>query len=462
MKTSHRAGSDDPADQYITTSDNTRSRAGKSRRAGIAGLAGSFLEYYDFASYAFLIVFMAPLFFPSDNPASPVLASFGVFAVGYAARPVGAFFFGSFGDRHGRRKALLVTVVGMGAATTVMGLIPTYASIGIAAPILLVLLRMVQGFSTGGESSGAATLVAESGDRRHGLRQALVPSGCIAGSSAAPFVIAITTAIVGTEEMATWGWRIPLLFSAVLTTVILMYRLRIEESEPFSALARESRLTRSPISTMLRSHWRQIVGVLVIALVTGIPQAILVSYMNVYMINVAGLARTTVYFVSAICLLLSISGYFLGGYLVDRRGARTALFSGLGALAVLIYPVMTLMLEYDHPALIGLLYTLVLTATATATTPVWAIATHAFPTSMRYSGVAVSTNIGSTLGQGTGPLMATALVAGTGVAQSPAFLMASAALVGIVVGLIITRSPHLRAEAHPDPEPDAAIAGHTA
>lgn len=422
------------------------SSARHSRRAGIAGLAGSFLEWYDFATYSFLIVYMGPLFFPSENSASSVLASFGVFAVGYIARPFGGLFFGHFGDRHGRRSALLVTVVGMGGSTTVMGLLPTYAQVGVAAPILLVLVRMVQGFSTGGETSGAATLVAESNTRRHGLRQAAVPSGASLGSAAAPAVVGATTAIVGHETMAAWGWRLPLVFSAVLTVALVIYRLKIDESREFTSLVREHNLAGGPLVDVLRLHWPRVVGVALLALATGVPQAILLSYMNVYLIRNSGLSASSVYWASAIAIALSIGGYFLGGHLVDRWGPGVALTTGLLGLAVCVYPAMAAMIGNGSVLVVTVLYTVILVFTATATTPVWAVATRAFPTALRFSGVATGTNVGSTLGQGFGPVLATALASGTGLAQAPAILIVCMAVVGIVVGLVVTHFTPMRAE----------------
>ncbi|WP_197040464.1 MFS transporter [Pseudonocardia halophobica] len=417
------------------------------RRASIAGLAGSMIEYYDFGSYAFLVVFIGPLFFPEDNSLISILATYGVFAVGYFARPLGALFFGGFGDRRGRRAALLVTVVGMGCATAAMGVLPTHDSIGVAAPILLVLLRLGQGFCAGGEQAGAATLIAESGGgRRHGLFQAFAPAGATLGSATAPAVVGLTTAVLGTDAMAAWGWRIPLLLSVVLTVVVLVLRLRVQESEDFTALAKTDRVARSPLRGTVKVHWRRILAVILLALAVNAPGAVLLNYMNVFLINTVQLPRTTVFWMSAVCIALGTSGYFLGGILTDRFGATRVVVGGLAAVAAVIYP-MFLLVQGGRPVgFIGVVYTVALICYSIATTPVYAIATRAFPTRFRYSGVAVGMNIGGALGAGLAPLAAASLVASTGSPQSPALLVVGVALLGVTVALAVSRSAALRGE----------------
>ena len=177
------------------------------RRAGTAGMLGTMIEAYDFAIYTYLVVFTAPLFFPADNPST-----------GFLARPLGGLFFGRLGDRRGRRFTLIATVVTMGTATFVIGLLPTYATIGVLAPVLLVFLRLLQGFSAGGELMGSATFVTEHGTKRnYGFLASITPLGNALGAALAPAVVGVVTLVIADDLMRDWGWRIPLLLSLPLT-----------------------------------------------------------------------------------------------------------------------------------------------------------------------------------------------------------------------------------------------------
>lgn len=190
----------------------------KAKKAALAGGVGTLIEYYDFGVYGFLSIYIAPLFFISDNPAVPLLATLAVFGVAYVARPFGGIFFGTLGDKVGRKSALVLSVILMGVASSVLGLLPTYAAVGVLAPILLVLVRLVQGFSAGGEIGGSATYIAESAPpNRRGMFGSFTPIGSTLGFSVAAAVVGMTTLIVGADNMAAWGWRIPFLISILLT-----------------------------------------------------------------------------------------------------------------------------------------------------------------------------------------------------------------------------------------------------
>jgi len=408
-------------------------RRGLARRAATAGFLGTFIEYYDFSVYGFLVVYLAPQFFPGGNPAASVLASLGVFAAGYFARPLGGIFFGSLGDRKGRRTALLATVVGMGASTTVMGVLPGYAQIGVAAPILLVLTRMLQGFSAGGEIVGSATFVAESSDRRPGFFQSLTPLGSSLGVAAAPAAVGLATVAVGSAEMASWGWRLPLLFSAVLTGLVLLYRLRLEDSPEFAELAASGRVEGTPVRSALRAHWRRILAVSVLVLTITCSSAVLMTYMNIYLIKIVGLPPSHVYWLSAIVLTAGATGFLAGGPAVDRFGSRTALLFGFGGCAILIYPVMLFMSTAESLLIIGLLYAVAVFFSNFSIPSVYVTFTNAFPTRVRYTGAALGFNLGSIVGGGVTPYAAAQLTELTGEARSPAWIVAACAVLGMSV-----------------------------
>ena len=425
------------ADSSNSTASDPRSQG---RKSTIAGFFGTFVEYYDFAVYGFLVVFMAPLYYPSENSATSMLASLGVFASGYVMRPLGALFFGSLGDRRGRRIALLTTIVGMGASTAIMGVLPTYSAIGILAPILLILSRMLQGFCAGGEIVGAATLVAESSPtQKRGFLQSFVTLGSGWGVAAAPAIVGLTTAIIGTDAMGTWGWRIPLLLSVVFTAVCLVYRLKLDDSPEFAQIAESDDIDRSPVRSAIRFHWRSILSVAVLVLAITCSTGVLLSYMNIYMIKTAGIEPTTVYWLSAVVIALGSFGYLLGGRSVDRFGTTASLLIGYVGCAVLIYPTMLSMGAGSSLIVITLLYCFTIFFNSFATPSVYLTFTQAFPPEVRYTGAAIGFNLGAVIGGGFTPAAAAWLVESTDRPQSPALLVISAAVVGIAAMLVLRK-----------------------
>jgi MFS transporter, MHS family, proline/betaine transporter len=415
------------------------------RRVATAGLLGTFIEFYDYTLYAFLTVYLAPQFFPAQSGTASILATLAVFGVGYVARPLGAVFFGWLGDRKGRRFALLVTITGMGAATTVMGILPTYAQIGVAAPLLLVLTRLVQGFSAGGEIGGASTFLAEEDrGRRRARVLAFVPYGSSVGVATAPAVVGLTVAIVGKEAMAAWGWRIPLLVAAVLAIGVLVYRSRIDDSGEFRALAAAHRTRRVPIAAALRDHWRMILVAAGLNLANTAILAVLVNYMNVYLLNTLTVPAGLVFWLSAICLLLSGLSFLAGGWWIDRHGRRSAMLIGYGGAIVLIFPLLLVMSGLAGGGVgavlgAGVLYTLVLALAYFPAPVMFVVMAQAFPTDVRYTSTALAYNVGAVIGGGITPALAAAITASAG-PRAAGWLVVAACLLGIVIVVALTRT----------------------
>ncbi|MGW2824295.1 MFS transporter [Streptomyces sp. NPDC001443] len=421
---------------------------------GTASMLGTFIEFYDFTCYGFLVVFTAPLFFPSGDPATGILASLGVYGVGYLARPLGALFFGRLGDRRGRRFALLVTVIGMGSATTLMGLLPTYATAGVAAPVLLVAVRMMQGFCAGGEIGGAATLVSESdGGRRRGRLQALIPLGSSLGVAVSPALVGLLVTTLGSREMEQWGWRVPLLLSAVMTAAVAVYRVRVEDSPEFRSLAEAEAVERSPVLAALRGHWRMIAASAVLNVVITMMLGVLVNYMSVYLLSVLELPILKVYWLSAACLLLGACGFPLGGWWTDRFGRRSAMLFGCAGAAALVFPLLYGMrgVASGGPwALVGagVLYSVALAFAYSAAPAMYVTLTQAFPTPVRYTSVSFAYNAGAVAGGGLTPYLAADLTRSAG-PQAAGWLVVAAAAVGVVVMTFLTSG----ASSPSNPEP---------
>ncbi|MEU4657430.1 MFS transporter [Streptomyces sp. NPDC023723] len=415
----------------------------RSGRVGVASLLGTFVEFYDFTCYGFLVVYLAPAFFPAGDDTAGVLASLGVYGVGYLARPLGALYFGRLGDRRGRRYALLVTVVGMGSATTLMGLLPTYDQVGVVAPLLLVLVRLTQGFCAGGEIGGAATLVSESdGGRRRGGLQALIPLGSGLGVAVAPAVVALLVTVLGTGRMADWGWRLPLLLAAVMTVAVAVFRTRIEDSPEFRSLARAGAVERSPVRAALLGHWRMIGVSALLNFTVTMVLGVFVNYLSVYLLSVLGLPALKVYWLSAACLFLGAAGFPLGGWLTDRFGRRSAMLFGFGGAACLAFPLLYAMKAVASGGVwplvgAGAVYVLALAFSYAATPAMYVTLTQAFPIEVRYTSAAFAYNVGAVAGGGVTPYLAAWLSDSAG-PRAAAWLVVAAALVGTTVMTILT------------------------
>ncbi len=233
----------------------------------IAGAVGSVVGWYDFAVYGFFAASIGRLFFPSHIEIVSLLSAFAVFAVGFAARPVGSLLFGYLGDRFGRRRALMISIVAMGVSTTAVAILPTYASIGVAAPVILIVLRTLQGLSVGGEYTGASVYVAEHAPpARRGFLTSFVQCGAVGGLMLGSAVGALTAAILGEDGVAAWGWRIPFAFGGVLTLVMLT--LRREMPESFAGSTPEE-LSVSPLIEAFRSHWRNMLHITALVAYSG-------------------------------------------------------------------------------------------------------------------------------------------------------------------------------------------------
>ncbi|MFJ8816381.1 MFS transporter [Amycolatopsis thermoflava] len=404
------------------------------RRAAVAGLLGTLIESYDFAVYAYLVVYTAPLFFPSGTQGTAVLSSLLVFAAGFVARPLGGLFFGRMGDRIGRRRTLVLTVTLMGIATFAMGILPTHDVIGLAAPLLLVLARLVQGFSAGGELMGSATFVAEYAPaRRRGLFNAMTPLGFSIGVALAPAVVGLAT-LLTSGHMASWGWRIPFLVSLPLTIACLVYRMKIEDSPEFKALVARQEVPSSPVLEVLRDHWRAVLRVAALSLTVGLVGYTTSAYLPIYLQTEAGLPKGTVSLVAAIALFLALPFSLVSGFAVDRFGRRAVLVTVLVVITVAVFPGMFLMGGAGTTVfVVGAVFWLLVGLAGAAPPPAYAAFTGFFPTRVRYTGAAIGFNLGSILGAGFAPYAAARLTAATGNPYAPALLIAAAAVLGVVV-----------------------------
>ncbi|WP_345750684.1 MFS transporter [Microbacterium rhizophilus] len=411
------------------------------RRVLASSMIGSIVEYYDFILYATAAsLIFASVFFEGMPPAIGQLSAFATFAVGYLARPLGGIVFGHFGDRLSRKQMLVVSMLMMGVATVAIGLLPTPALIGVWAPILLVVLRVVQGISVGGEWGGATLMALEHApESKRGFAAAFANAGGPAGGLLATFVVSGVSLATG-DQFLVWGWRIPFLFSIVLILIGLLIRLKVAESPVFQRLeeraAERAEKQRLPITQVLLSHPRVVILTLVASLGFYACQGILTTW-GVTQATNEGVAREAVLNIKGLAAVVTIVVAFVAARMSDRLGRRTVLIVG-GVMGVIwAYPALLLMHD-GTPwgfALAVVIGNGVIQGILAG--PIGAYISEQFPPAVRYTGASLAYQGASTLGAGFTPMIATALMAAAGLMGVAVFWMAILALG--VVAVVMSR-----------------------
>jgi MHS family proline/betaine transporter-like MFS transporter len=421
----------------VTSSANggsTGDRQKVLRRAIGASAMGNATEWFDYGVYAYAVVYIKEVFFPQGDDSAALLYTLLIYAVSFVVRPVGGLVLGPLGDRVGRSRVLAATIVMMAAATFAVGLLPSYATIGIWAPLLLILLRMIQGFSTGGEYGGAATFMAEySPDRRRGFFGSFLEFGTLAGFTLGALVVLGTELLVGKEAMGEWGWRIPFLIGGPLGMIGLYLRTKIEDTPVFTELA-ESDETEDEYSSTFKDLWldykRPLFALAGLVVALNVTNYTLLAYMPTYLeqkIDMSSTASLTLLIIGQLVMMLVIP---FSGRLSDRLGRKPMWWTSLGGLFVMAIPMYLLMAQGFAPALVGfavlgLLYVLQL-STVSATFPAM------FPTHVRYAGFAIAYNVATALFGGTAPYLNEWLIGVTGSALVPAFSLMTSCVVGAI------------------------------
>jgi MHS family proline/betaine transporter-like MFS transporter len=407
----------------------------------LAGMIGNAVEWYDYGLYGYLAPVLATLFFPSKSPLESLMATFGVFAAGFLLRPLGAIAFGHLGDRLGRKKALVISVALMAVPTGLIGLLPTDADVGSTAAVLLVLLRLLQGFSVGGEFTGSIIfLVEHAPPSRRGFIGCWAGfstnAGCLLGTG----VGALLVTVLGRQAVEEWAWRLPFFFGAVLGVVGLFLRLGVEETPRFTALVRSEGVAPVPLLEALRHERRAMATAFSLLWLSSVGFFTVFVYLPGYLSNVAGLPLHSAMLINWLGTI--VVGVVIPpvGFLSDRVGRKPPILFAAAALLVLSYPLFWLLALGD--------FTLCLVAActfagllATLVSPLYALLVELFKTRARYTALSLGFNIATALFGGSAPLLATWLVAQTGDARSPGlYLMLSAGATVLVLWLI--RDPY--------------------
>jgi MFS transporter, MHS family, proline/betaine transporter len=409
------------------------STARVSRRVAIAAGIGHFLEWFDFAVYGFLAATIGQLFFPSGNPTVSLLASLAVFGVAFFFRPLGGLIIGAFGDRVGRRAALSLSIIVMGACTIGIGVLPTYATIGIAAPIMLVILRCAQGFSAGGEYAGAAAFLVEyAPPHRRGLYSSVVSAGAAIGVMGGGVVTLSLTAMLSVADMSSWGWRVPFLVAGPLAVLGLYVRLRLEDTPVFRTLQRAHEVEHAPLRSAGKHNRSGILLVFVCTAVTGLGFYYLAIYVVTFLTTEVKMPKTSSLQLAVLGLLLYSLMCPIAGLIGDRIGRRPTMLLGAGGLALVAIPSFALLATGDWLlAVIGV--TLLAWFEALANVMLGVIMVELFPARLRVTGSSIGFNIAQALIGGPGPFIAASIAAAVAVTVAPAFYLVAVAAVAFLL-----------------------------
>ncbi|HEV7825751.1 MAG TPA: MFS transporter [Mycobacteriales bacterium] len=416
----------------MTSTTPAPRRPSSVRRVVTASLVGTSLEWYDFFLYgsAAALVFNK-LFFPTFDPLTGTLLAFTTYAVGFVARPIGGIVFGHYGDKLGRKNVLVVTLLLMGIATVLIGLLPTYAQIGAGAPILLVTLRFIQGLGLGGEWGGAVLMSLEHGKpEQRGLAASWPQVGVPMGNLLATAVLGLMSLTLSEDAFLSWGWRLPFLLSGLLVLVGLWIRFTITESPLFAEVAESKKRARMPIVDVVRIYPRELLVAIGARIGTDIAFYTFVLFILAYITTTLGLPRTTgliAVMVGSACQLVLIP---LFGALSDRVGRKPVYLAGAAGAGVWVF-VFFAMLDTKSTALIILTTVVALVFHAMMYGPQAAFMTEMFSTRLRYSGASLTYQVSGILGGGLAPLISLKLL---DVYDTP---MAVAVYVAAALGLTI-------------------------
>ncbi|MFJ3719623.1 glycine betaine/L-proline transporter ProP [Streptomyces sp. NPDC101169] len=430
----------------LRRSDITVTDEAAVKRATKAAALGNAMEWYDFGIYSYLASTIGQVFFPSASGTAQLLSTFATFAVAFLVRPIGGMVFGPLGDKLGRKRILAATMIMMAVGTFAIGLIPSHDAIGLWAPALLILFRLVQGFSTGGEYGGASTFIAEyAPDKRRGYFGSFLEFGTLAGYVGASGLVVVLSSFLSDDQMLHWGWRVPFLVAAPLGLIGLYLRLKLDETPAFQKLeGGQAKATEAAdavetsaagdLGRIFTRHWRPLLLCLALVAAYNITDYMLLSYMPTYLSDELGYGTNHGLLILLVVMVLQMCVINQVGRLSDRFGRKPLLMTGMLGFLFLSVPSF-LLIRQGSVVLIALGLVLMGLSLVAMLGTMSAALPAIFPTHVRYGSLAVAYNLSTSLFGGTTPLVITALIGAFGTNLMPAYYATAAAVVGVVAVL---------------------------
>ena len=433
------------------------------RKVAVSSFLGNFIEWFDYASYSYFATTIALVFFPTDNHTVAMLQTFGVFALSFILRPIGALFWGSYGDKKGRKAALAHSIMFMSGASFLIGCLPSYSVIGVGAPILLLLLRMVQGFSASGEYAGAATFLGEyAPTSKRGIYCSLIPASTAIGLLAGSTLATLMTANMNSSAMVGWGWRVPFLLAGPLGLIVLYIRAKLADSPVYQSMndALESKGAASadgqiaaksgmfaPLAELFHNHLKALIISFGACVLNAVGFYTVLTYLPTYLSDTVGMDAPQSGTITTICLVAYVFMVFGMGHISDKFGRKKVLIGACVAFIVLTVPAFLILNTSQFWPV--LLVELAMCATLTANDgTLSSYLTETFPTSVRFTGFAFSFNLANAIFGGTASFIATGLIALTGSSIAPAWYMVGVAAIALVAMILSPRKHRQGSESH--------------
>ena len=398
---------------------------------------GSILEWYDFSLFGTLASAIAKNFFYSKNGSEALFLVFATFATGFLLRPLGGVFFGHIGDRAGRKKALSMTIIFMALSTTLIGIIPTYQKIGIIAPTLVILMRLLQGISVSGEYPSAIALMVElAPPSKKGLISSFSIFGTVAGILLGSIVVTITTKLLTNNEFYSWGWRIPFLLSFPLGVLGLYLRYKIQESSVFQTLLISNNIKKTPVIDVIKQKPKELIGGLGIFILSNVSFYTVFVYLNTYIASTEHHLLQNVLLINTANMLFLVILIPFFGALSDRYNKYHIMFFGAAGIFILTYPLFVII---DNGGIIAFLFAQTTFALfhAMFIGPIAICLAELFPSNIRVSGLSLILNIAASIFGGTAPLIATYLIHLTKMPIAASYYLVFCAMVAVVSAIYL-------------------------
>jgi MHS family proline/betaine transporter-like MFS transporter len=405
----------------------------KLARTVVTSMMGNLFEWYDFALFGYFAPVIGKLFFPSFDTITQLLSAYGAFAAGYLARPLGGLFFGHIGDRYGRKKALVLTILLMAIPTAIIGILPTYNDIGITASVLLIALRLLQGISMGGNYSGSITFTTEhSPEKNRGLIGSFAVTSCLMGLLLGSGTAALFSVIFDTNQLESWGWRIPFLAGILICLVGYYMRRTVSESPAYEAAQQSGELIKNPVKTLFRDYGMVLFTMILIVMLHDLSFYILFMYMPTHLTEFLSIDKSAAFTINTLNMVFVILFTLGAAWLSDRYGRKKIM--GISAILFIIGTIPLIGIvnaNATNLVYIFLAQTLLAVGVGGYFGPLPALMTEAYPTKIRNSAISATTNISGPIFGGTAPLVVTFLINLTGSNMVPAFYLTAGAVLSL-------------------------------